>query len=265
MTAVPRPRGVGPAMGGSGGRTKIRLDQLLVERGLADTRSKAQALILAGRIFKGEERLDKPGLQLPADTDVTLRGAESYVSRGAHKLIAGLDAFGIDPAGCLCIDVGASTGGFTEVLLRRGAKRVHAVDVGYGQLDGRLRNDPRVVVLERTNARQLTAAQIPEPVDLVVCDASFISLKLVLPAALALTGPDAALVALIKPQFEVGKGQVGKGGVVRDPALHARVCDEIRLWLEGLPDWTVLGVVESPLTGPAGNKEFLIGAVRRTP
>jgi 23S rRNA (cytidine1920-2'-O)/16S rRNA (cytidine1409-2'-O)-methyltransferase len=241
---------------------KARLDQLLVARGLAETRARAQALILAGRVFKGEERLDKPGVQVPIGLDITVRVVDDHVSRGAHKLIAGLDAFAVDPAGLVCLDVGASTGGFTDVLLRRGAARVYAVDVGYGQLDARLRSDPRVVVLERTNARHLGVAQIPEPVDLVVCDASFISLRLVLPAPLALTRPKAWLVALIKPQFEVGKGLVGKGGVVRDPALHEAVCDEIQGWLGGLPRWRVLGVVPSPLLGPAGNREFLIGAAR---
>lgn len=214
-------------------------------------------------MFKGEERLEKPGTMVPADLPLTVRGDEGYVSRGAHKLVAGLDAFGIDPEGLVCLDVGASTGGFTDVLLRRGAARVYAVDVGYGQLDARLRGDPRVVVLERVNARHLGAGQVPEPVGLVVCDASFISLRLVLPAPLALTAPGAALVALIKPQFEVGKGQVGKGGVVRDPALHEAVCADIRGWLEGLPGWEVLGVVPSPILGPAGNREFLIGARRR--
>jgi 23S rRNA (cytidine1920-2'-O)/16S rRNA (cytidine1409-2'-O)-methyltransferase len=243
-------------------RGKARLDQLVVDRGLAESRTRAQALILAGRVFTGEQRLDKPGVQVAVDLDVSVRGAELYVSRGAHKLIAGLDAFAVDPAGLVCLDVGASTGGFTDVLLSRGAVRVHAVDVGYGQLDARLRGDARVVVLERTNARHLTAAQIPEPIDLVVCDASFISLRLVLPAALALTRPAARLVALIKPQFEVGKGQVGKGGVVRDPALHEAVCADITAWLDGLPGWTVSGVVPSPLLGPAGNREFLVGAAR---
>ena len=243
-------------------KAKLRLDQLLVERGHAETRTRAQALVLAGRVFRGEERLDKPGLQVTGDLPVTVRAVEEHVSRGAHKLIAGLDAFAIDPAGLVCLDVGASTGGFTDVLLRRGAQRVYAVDVGYGQLDARLRGDGRVVVLERTNARHLTAEQVPEPVALVVCDASFISLRTVLPAPLALTAPDASLVALIKPQFEVGKGRVGKGGVVRDPALHEEVCADIRAWVESLPGWRVLGVAPSPLLGPAGNREFLIGAAK---
>ena len=228
---------------------KVRLDHLLVERGLAESGAKAQALVLAGRVFRGEERLDKPGLQLAADAPVTVRAADDHVSRGAHKLIAGLDAFGIDPAGRVCLDVGASTGGFTDVLLRRGAARVHAVDVGYGQLDARLRGDPRVVVLERTNARHLTAAQVPEPVDLVVCDASFISLKLILPAPLALTRPGAVLVALVKPQFEVGKGQVGKGGVVRDSSHHRAVVARVARFAV-LHGWHVRGVTASPLKGP---------------
>ena len=240
--------------------TKVRLDRLLVERGLAESGARAQALVLAGRVFRGEERLDKPGLMLAADCALAVRAVEEHVSRGAHKLIAGLDAFGLDPADLICLDVGASTGGFTDVLLRRGAARVYAVDVGYGQLDARLRADARVVVLERTNARHLTTTQVPEPIGLLVCDASFISLRTVLPAPLALTRPGAALVALIKPQFEVGKGRVGKGGVVRDPALHQEVCDAIGDWLGGLPGWTVLGIVPSPLLGPAGNREFLIGA-----
>ncbi|MGD9509531.1 MAG: TlyA family RNA methyltransferase [Geminicoccaceae bacterium] len=241
---------------------KLRLDRLLVERGLAESGTRAQALVLAGRVFRGEERLDKPGMPVAADAELRVRAVEEHVGRGAHKLIAGLDAFGIDPAGAVCLDVGASTGGFTDVLLRRGAAKVYAVDVGYGQLDARLRADPRVAVLERTNARHLTADQVPEPVGLVVCDASFISLRTVLPAPLALTRPGAELVALIKPQFEVGKGRVGKGGVVRDPVLHQEVCDAIAQWLGGLPGWTVLGIAPSPLLGPAGNREFLIAGRR---
>ena len=237
----------------------MRLDELLCERGLAPTRSRAQALVLAGRVYAGERRLDKPGQQVAADLPVLVRASDEHVSRGAHKLIAALDAFAIDPAGLVCLDVGASTGGFTDVLLQRGAARVYAVDVGYGQFDARLRSDGRVIVLERTNARNLTPALVPEPVGLVVCDASFIGLRTVLPAALELTAAGAALVALIKPQFEVGKGRVGKGGVVRDPALHDEVCAAVASWLGGLPGWTVLGIVPSPLLGPAGNREFLIG------
>ena len=241
---------------------RVRLDELLCERGLAPTRSRAQALVLAGRVYAGERRLDKPGQQVAADLPVLVRASDEHVSRGAHKLIAALDAFAIDPAGLVCLDVGASTGGFTDVLLQRGAARVYAVDVGYGQFDARLRSHGRVIVLERTNARNLTPALVPEPVGLVVCDASFIRLRTVLPAALELTATGAALVALIKPQFEVGKGRVGKGGVVRDPALHDEVCAAVASWLGGLPGWTVLGIVPSPLLGPAGNREFLIGGRR---
>ncbi|MFN4090741.1 MAG: TlyA family RNA methyltransferase [Alphaproteobacteria bacterium] len=243
---------------------KLRLDQLLVDRGLAESRTRAQALVLAGCVFSGGRRLDKPGVPVAADAPVEVRGQDHpWVSRGGLKLAHGLDSFGIDPAGCTCIDVGASTGGFTDVLLARGAARVHAVDVGHGQLAWRLRQDPRVVVLERTNARHLTADQIPMAADLVVCDASFIGLETVLPAALALTAERAGLVALIKPQFEVGRDRVGKGGVVRDPALHEEVCGRIAAWLAALPGWSVLGLTESPIRGPEGNVEFLIGAVRR--
>jgi 23S rRNA (cytidine1920-2'-O)/16S rRNA (cytidine1409-2'-O)-methyltransferase len=241
---------------------KQRLDQLLVERGLAQSRSRAQALILAGRVFSGERRLDKPGQAVADDIALCVRLAgPAYVSRGGIKLAHGLDRFGIDPAGHVALDVGASTGGFTDVLLQRGAARVYAVDVGRAQLDWRLRNDPRVVVLEKTNVRHLTRKHVPEAVDLVVCDVSFISLELALPAALALAAPGAFLVALIKPQFEVGKGQVGKGGVVRDPALHDAVCGKIARWLSD-QGWQVLGVAESPITGPKGNREFLIAGRR---
>ena len=240
-----------------------RLDQILVDRGLAPTRAKAQALVLAGTVFSAETRLDKPGTSYPNDTSIEVReNGPRWVSRGAGKLIAGLDAFDIDPAGATALDVGASTGGFTEVLLARGAAKVYAVDVGYGQLDLKLRGDPRVVVMERTNARRLTRADVPDPIGLVVCDASFISLKTVLPAALDLTAPGSRLVALIKPQFEAGRGEVGKGGVVRDPNVHARVQAEIRAWLGERPGWRVLGTVPSPVIGPKGNREFLIGAVK---
>ena len=242
---------------------KIRADQRLVELGLAETRTKAQALILAGSVFSGERRIDKPGQPLAEDTSLELRGqALPYVSRGGFKLAEGLDHFSLDPADMTAIDVGASTGGFTDVLLQRGAAHVYAVDVGHGQLDWTLRNDPRVTVLEKTNARHLTVEQVPEPVDIVVCDASFISLRLVLPASLQRVRPDGWLIALIKPQFEVGKGEVGKGGVVRDEALHRRVCEEIEAWLSQMQGWAVIGVTPSPILGPKGNREFLIGARR---
>jgi len=247
---------------------KRRLDQLLVDRGLAESRSRAQAMVMAGLVFSGERRLDKAGLQVPGDIALEMRGQDHpWVSRGGLKLVHALDEFAIDPAGAVAIDVGASTGGFTDVLLTRGAVRVYAVDVGHGQLAWKLRSDPRVVVLEKTNARHLTAEQVPEPVGLVVCDASFISLRTVLPAALGLTRVGARLVALIKPQFEAGREQVGKGGVVRDAAVHEAVCADIRQWLDGasggtMAGWRVDGLTRSPITGPEGNVEFLIVATR---
>jgi 23S rRNA (cytidine1920-2'-O)/16S rRNA (cytidine1409-2'-O)-methyltransferase len=242
---------------------KQRLDTMLVARGLAESRAKAQALALAGLVYSGERRLDKPGQMLADDTPLECRGrGHPYVSRGGVKLAHALDHFAIDPAGAIALDIGASTGGFTDVLLRRGAAKVFAVDVGHGQLDWRLRQDARVVVLERCNARHLTRAEVPEPPALVVCDASFIGIETILPAALALAAPNAGLIALIKPQFEVGKGRVGKGGVVRDPALHEEVCSRIAAWLAGQAGWSVLGLTESPLRGPDGNVEFLIAARR---
>jgi len=217
--------------------------------------------VLAGEVFTGERRLDKPGQPVTPDLAVEIRRRTgAWVSRGALKLIGALDHFGLDPTGAVALDIGASTGGFTEVLLARGARRVYAVDVGHGQLHARLREDPRVVVLERTNARQLNRDQVAEPVDLVVCDASFISLTLVLPPALALARPGAVLVALIKPQFEAGRGEVGKGGVVRDPAVHEAVCARIRAWLTEDMGWAVDGIAPSPITGPKGNREFLVVA-----
>ena len=243
------------------GAGRKRADQHLVDQGLAESRTKAQALIMAGVVYAGTKRVAKPGENVAADAELTVKGRDHpWVSRGGLKLEKGLSEFGIDPAGQTCLDIGASTGGFTHVLLHHGATRVYAVDVGHGQLAWSLRKDERVVVLERTNARSLNSGDVPDPVDLIVCDASFISLTKVLPAALALAAPGARLVALIKPQFEVGRGQVGKGGVVRDPALHAEVCERIRVWLESLPGWSVQGVTESPITGPEGNVEFLIAA-----
>jgi 23S rRNA (cytidine1920-2'-O)/16S rRNA (cytidine1409-2'-O)-methyltransferase len=237
-----------------------RADLVLVERGLAESRARAQALILAGLVYEGTKRVEKPGDGVAQPEALTVRGRDHpWVSRGGLKLVKGLDHFGIDPTGLTGLDVGASTGGFTDVLLNRGAAKVYAVDVGHGQLAWSLRQDPRVVVLERTNARHLDRALIPDPVGIVVCDASFIGLETVLPAALALAAPGAWLVALIKPQFEVGPDRVGKGGVVRDPELHREVCDRITAWLAARPGWQVLGVTESPITGPEGNVEFLIG------
>jgi len=242
---------------------KTRLDVALVERGLVDTRAKAQALIMAGKVFCDTRRLDKPGQQIVDDMALRVRGQDHpWVSRGGLKLAKALEIFGIDAFGLVCLDIGASTGGFTNVLLTHEAKQIYAVDVGHGQLAWKLRSDPRVAVLERQNARYLTEHEIPEPPDLIVCDASFIGLEVVLPASLALTRPGAKLIALIKPQFEVGKDRVGKGGVVRDPALHREVCSRVESWLNALPGWRVLGITESPITGPEGNKEFLIAAVR---
>ena len=240
---------------------KQRLDQLLVDRGLVDSRTRAQALIMAGVVFSDEKKLEKAGQQVRVDINLDVRGQDHpWVSRGGLKLAHGLEHFGIDPAGMIAIDVGASTGGFTDVLLQSGATKVYAVDVGHGQLAWKLRSDERVIVLEKTNARYVTDEQIPETADIVVCDASFISLKTVLPAALALAKPGAYLVALIKPQFEAGRALVGSGGVVRDPAVHTAVCEDIRAWLDGLDGWSVFGITESPIKGPEGNIEFLIGA-----
>ena len=241
---------------------KARIDQLLVERGLVESRARAQALVLAGLVFSGETKLAKPGQTLPADAPVQVRGRDHpWVSRGGIKLAHALDHFGLDPAGVTAMDIGSSTGGFTDVLLNRGATRVFAVDSGTNQLAWKLRQDPRVTVLEQTSARLLTSDLIDAPVSWVVCDASFISLAKVLEVPLRLAQPDCRLVALIKPQFEVGRAEVGKGGVVRDPALHARVCEEVRRWLE-TAGWTVQGIAESPITGPEGNVEFLISAHR---
>ncbi len=240
---------------------KRRADQLLVDRGLVESRTRAQALILAGKVWSGDRRVGKAGDSLAEDAALEVRGQDHpWVSRGGLKLDHALQAFGLSAAGLTCLDVGASTGGFTDVLLHHGAARVYAVDVGHGQLAWRLRTDPRVVVLERTNARYLTAEQVPGAVQALVCDASFIGLSTLLPAPLALCAPGAWAVALIKPQFEAGPGQVGSKGVVRDAGVHRAVCARVQAWWAGLPGWTVLGVADSPITGPEGNREFLIGA-----
>jgi len=239
----------------------MRLDQLLVERGLAETRSRAQALVLAGRVRVGEgdgaRRDRKSGDLVAVDAQIDVVGSRQWVSRGAHKLLAALDAFGVDPAGLVGVDVGASTGGFTDVLLDRGATRVYAIDVGYGQLAERLRHDPRVVSMERVNARTLEASTLPEPVDLAVVDVSFISLGLVLaPIRSVLRDGAGPIVALVKPQFEAGKADA-RGGVVRDPAIHRRVLRETR----ARADAAGLGmraVIPSPILGPEGNREFLV-------
>ena len=242
---------------------RARADQLLVTRGLAESRTRAQALILAGKVFSEERRIAKPGDLLTESTPLEVRGQDHpWVSRGGLKLDHALTAFGLSPAGLVCLDIGASTGGFTDVLLTRGAARVHAVDVGHGQLSWRLRTDPRVVAHERTNARYLTRCDIPEPIQALVCDASFIGLRTILPAPLALCAPGAWAVALIKPQFEAGRESIGRNGVVRDPAVHAQVCAQIETWWGSLPGWRVLGIQPSPITGPEGNREFLIAALR---
>ncbi len=240
---------------------KRRVDQALVDRGLVESRTRAQALIMAGKVWNGDRRVGKAGDMLAEDAPLDVRGQDHpWASRGGLKLDAGMRRFGLSAAGRVCLDVGASTGGFTSVLLAGGASRVYAVDVGHGQLAWALRTDERVVVRERVNARHLTAETVPEPVEALVCDASFIGLQTVLPAAIGLCAPGAWAVALIKPQFEAGPGQVGKGGVVRDPAVHQAVCARIEAWWGGLPGWRVEGIEESPITGPEGNREFLIAS-----
>ena len=239
---------------------KLRADQLLVSRGLAESRTRAQALIMAGAVFSGERKLAKAGEMLAEDALLEVRGKDHpWVSRGGIKLDHGLTHFGFDVTGAVALDVGSSTGGFTDVLLSRGAGRVYAVDVGTNQLAWKLRQDPRVMVHEQINARSLDSSIVPEEVDIVVCDASFIGLAKVLEAPLKLARSGAKLVALIKPQFEAGREEVGKGGVVRDPDVHERVCAEAKVWIES-QGWSALGITPSPITGPEGNVEFLLGA-----
>ncbi len=241
---------------------KNRADQLLVERGLAESRTRAQALIMAGVVFAGEAKIAKPGQQLAQGAALEVRGRDHpWVSRGGIKLAHAIEHFGLDAAGKVAMDIGSSTGGFTDVLLAGGAKHVFAVDSGTNQLAWKLRQDERVTVLEQTSARILTRDHITRGCNLVVCDASFIGLAKVLERPLELAEQHCQLVALIKPQFEVEKHEVGKGGVVRDAALHQRVCDEVREWLEQL-GWHIEGIVESPITGPQGNIEFLVSALR---
>jgi 23S rRNA (cytidine1920-2'-O)/16S rRNA (cytidine1409-2'-O)-methyltransferase len=242
---------------------KRRADQLLVEQGLAESRTRAQALILAGLVSCGGRRIDKPGEQLVENAPLVLKGRDHpWVSRGGVKLAHALDHFRIAVQGSVALDIGASTGGFTDVLLSHGAQRVYAVDVGQGQLAWKLRQDPRVVILERLNARHLSRSHIPEPVDLITCDASFIGLSAVLPAPLMLAAESARLVALVKPQFEAGPEQVGRHGVVRDPAVWRTVCECAVAWIAAQPRWVVVGIVESPILGPEGNHEFLLYARR---
>ncbi|KUR76329.1 TlyA family RNA methyltransferase [Novosphingobium sp. FSW06-99] len=241
---------------------KLRLDAALVERGLVESRARAQALILAGLVYLGEVKAIKAGQAVAADAAITVRGRDHpWVSRGGIKLAHAINHFALDPSDVVAMDIGSSTGGFTDVLLHHGAAHVFAVDSGTNQLAWKLRSDPRVTVLEQTSARVLTPAMMDRPATWVVCDASFIGLRKVLEVPLALATRPTRLVALIKPQFEVGRGEVGKGGVVRDPALHARVCEDVRAWLSG-EGWQIDGIVESPITGPEGNIEFLISAAR---
>ena len=241
---------------------KQRVDQILVDRGLAESRSRAQALVMAGLVFAGERKVEKPGQALPDDAMLEVRGRDHpWVSRGGIKLAHGLDHFGWTVEGAVAIDVGSSTGGFTDVLLSRGAVRVYAVDSGTNQLAWKLRQDERVIVHEQTSARILTAAHVAEPVDLVVCDASFIGLAKVLEVPLGFVRAGGRTMALIKPQFEAGRAEVGKGGVVRDPVVRERVCEDVSDWFAAA-GWRVEGVVESPITGPEGNVEYLIAAHR---
>lgn len=241
---------------------KKRVDHLLVERDLAESRTRAQALVMAGLVFSGEEKIAKPGQQIAEDAPLEVRGRDHpWVSRGGIKLAHAIEHFGLNPAGAVAMDVGSSTGGFTDVLLTHGAEHVFAVDSGTNQLAWKLRQDERVTVLEQTSARILTRDHITRDCNWVVCDASFISLSKVLEVPLALAARECRLVALIKPQFEVAREEVGKGGVVRDAALHQRVCDEVSQWLQEL-GWDIEGIVESPITGPQGNVEFLVSAKR---
>tara|TARA_B100000029_G_scaffold491463_1_gene551645 strand:- start:349 stop:1116 length:768 start_codon:yes stop_codon:yes gene_type:complete len=242
----------------------IRVDLALVEKGLAKNRSRAQALVLAGKVFSGEQRINKAGMLIQKDMPLEVRGQDHpWVSRGGVKLNHALNQFQINVDHKICLDIGSSTGGFTQVLLSRGALRVYSVDVGHGQLDWKLRTDNRVILLEKTNARHLSINEIPEQIDLIVCDASFIGLETLLPSALSLASPNAILSALIKPQFEAGKDQVGKGGIVKNPDVHEAVCKRISSWINSLPEWKSLNIIESIIAGAEGNKEFFIHAERK--
>jgi len=241
---------------------KTRLDKVLVDRGLAETRTKALALIMAGQVLVDGKAVTKAGTPVLVGSDISLKPHSEFVGRGALKLEAALDAFTIDVRGKTAIDVGSSTGGFTEVLLKRGARRVYAVDVGHGQLHWRLRNDPRVMCREGVNARMITREHVPEPCDVAVFDVSFISLRLVIPPVLALLKEQASLVALVKPQFEAGRNQVGRGGIVRDPAVHESVVADMLGFFQDL-ELIPSGVIPSPVKGARGNQEYLIHAVRK--
>jgi len=254
--AAPRPRPTEPVSA-----ERHRLDQALVERGLAPSRAQAQAIIKAGHVRVGSRVSRKPA-ELVLDSDkVLVEGAQAqYVSRGALKLKHALEHFTIDPRGLICVDIGASTGGFSQILLEGKARKIYAIDVGHGQLAQTIADDPRVVPLEKLNVKDVSAAHVADAIDLVVCDVSFIGLAKALPAALALCAPGALLVALIKPQFEVGRAHIGKGGIVRDEKEQRRVCAEIETWLNSQPGWEVQGIIESPIAGGDGNREFLLAA-----
>jgi 23S rRNA (cytidine1920-2'-O)/16S rRNA (cytidine1409-2'-O)-methyltransferase len=250
----------GMAVGSGAKVSKVRVDELVVQRGLAESRAKAQALILAGQVVAGDQRVDKPGTRVAENVELRVKGEVlAYVSRGGLKLKAAIDRFELDVRGAVCADVGASTGGFTDCLLKEGALRVHAIDVGHGQLHERLRQDPRVISHEGVNARDLSEEDLPERVSVLVVDVSFISLTLVLPSALARLAPRGLLVALVKPQFEVGRAAVGKGGVVRDAAARQQAIDGIRAFVEGR-GLEIIGILDSPIAGPAGNVEALLVA-----
>ena len=241
--------------------SKLRVDFLLVKKGMVDSREKAKALVMAGKVFTGTRRLDKPGEALSENVNLSIKApTHPWVSRGGVKLAHALDHFQLNVSNAVALDIGASTGGFTEVLLKEGARRVYSVDVGHGQLAWKLRKNPSVVVLERTNARYLDETHVPDLIDVIVCDVSFIGLKMVFLPALRLVGSQALFVGLIKPQFEVGPSQVGKRGVVRDPRLHSEVCEQIKTFIDSQPGWVVIGLTESPIKGPEGNHEFLIAA-----
>lgn len=235
-----------------------RLDLLVVERGLAESREKAQALILAGQVLVNGQKADKAGANIGVDATIEVLAQPRYVGRGGLKLEAALDRFEISPTGKICLDIGSSTGGFTDCLLQRGAARVYAIDVGTGQLDWKLRNDPRVIVQEQVNARYLTRDQVPQPIALAVCDVSFISITMILPALAGLLAEDAEMVILVKPQFELDRDQVGKGGIIRDPALHHRACQRVEKAVQQLAFQTQ--IIPSPILGAEGNREFLLHA-----
>jgi 23S rRNA (cytidine1920-2'-O)/16S rRNA (cytidine1409-2'-O)-methyltransferase len=250
-------------MGAPAKTRRVRADRLLLDRGLVESLARAQAIIMAGQAFVETRRIGKAGELVPEDAGITLKGQDHpWVSRGGLKLAHGLAHFGLSAEGRVGLDIGASTGGFTDVLLAHGAARVYAVDVGHGQLAWKLRCDPRVLVRERTNARLITAEDVPEPVTALVCDASFIGLAAVLPGPLGLCAPGAWAIALIKPQFEAAPHEVGPRGVVLDSGVRAAACERIEAWWSKLPGWTVSGITESPITGPEGNHEYLIGAVK---